>query len=48
MLIFGISIFANTINYSVQVYYYTDYMGMSSEQVALATFVFGVASVFCA
>lgn len=48
MLIFGIAIFANTINYSVQVYYYTEYMGMTSDQVALATFVFGVASVFCA
>lgn len=48
MMIFGIGIFANTINYSVQVYYYTEYMGMTSEQVALATFVFGVASVFCA
>ena len=48
MLIFGISIFANTINYSVQVYYYTEYMGMTSDQVALATFVFGVASVACA
>ncbi len=48
MLIFGISIFANTINYSVQVYYYTAYMGMSDSQVALATFVFGLASVACA
>lgn len=48
MLIFGVSIFANTINYSVQVYYYTEYMGMTAEQVALATFVFGLASVVCA
>ena len=48
MLIFGISIFANTINYSVQVYYYTEYMGMNADQVALATFVFGIASVGCA
>lgn len=48
MLIFGISIFANTINYSVQVFYYADYMGMTDGQIALATFVFGVASFVCA
>ncbi|MBQ0079303.1 MAG: MFS transporter, partial [Eubacterium sp.] len=48
MLIFGISIFANTINYSAQVYYHTEYMGMTADQVALATFVFGFASIVCA
>ncbi len=45
MLIFGIAIFSNTINYAVQVYYYTNYIGLTEGQIATVTLVFGVVSV---
>ncbi|MDR1798142.1 MAG: glycoside-pentoside-hexuronide (GPH):cation symporter [Clostridiales Family XIII bacterium] len=45
MLIFGIAIFANTINYAIQVYYYTNYAQLSDAQIASVTLVFGVASI---
>lgn len=48
MLIFGIAIFANTINYALQVYYYTNYAQLSEGRIASVTLVFGVASIFCA
>ena len=35
----------NTINYSIQIYYFTVYVGLSTGQVAIATMVFGVASI---
>lgn len=48
MLVFGIAIFTNTINYAVQVYYYTNYLQLTDGQIASVTLVFGVASIFCA
>lgn len=48
MLIFGIAIFANTINYALQVYYYTNYAQLTEGQIASVTMVFGVVSIFCA
>ncbi|MCB6992847.1 glycoside-pentoside-hexuronide (GPH):cation symporter [bacterium 210820-DFI.6.37] len=48
MLIFGIAVFANTINYALQVYYYTNYAQLTEGQIASVTMVFGVASIFCA
>ncbi len=45
MLIFAIAIFSNTINYALQVYYYTNYAQLSEGQIASVTLVFGVASV---
>lgn len=46
MGIFAIAIFANTINYALQVYYYTNYAQLSEGQIASVTLVFGIASVF--
>ncbi len=46
MAIFAIAIFANTINYALQVYYYTNYAQLSEGQIASVTLVFGIASVF--
>ena len=48
MLIFGIAIFSNTINYALQVYYYTNYAQLTEGQIASVTLVFGVVSIFCA
>ena len=48
MMIFGLGIMVNTINYSIQVFYYTEYVGLSEGQVATATMAFGIASVVCA
>lgn len=48
MMIFGLGILVNTINYSIQVFYYTVYVGLSDAQVAMATMAFGIASVVCA
>ncbi len=48
MLIFGLGILVNTINYSIQVFYYTEYVGLSEGQVAIATMAFGIASIVCA
>lgn len=48
MTIFGIAVFANTINYALQVYYYTNYAQLTGGQIASVTLVFGVASIFCA
>ena len=48
MALFGVAIFTNTINYAVQVYYYTNYLQLTDGQVASVTLVFGVVSVFCA
>ncbi|MBP0986433.1 MAG: MFS transporter, partial [Oscillospiraceae bacterium] len=48
MMIFGLGILVNTINYSIQVLYYTEYVGLSDAQVAMATMAFGIASVICA
>lgn len=48
MCIFGLGIFVNTINYSVQVYYYTDYVGLTEGQIATATMAFGISSVAAA
>ena len=46
MAIFAIAIFANTINYSLQVYYYSYYAQLSEARISTITLVFGVASVF--
>ena len=48
MMIFGLGILVNTINYSIQVFYYTEYVGLNDAQVAVATMAFGIASVVCA
>lgn len=48
MMIFGLGIMVNTINYSIQVFYYTEYVGLNDAQVAMATMAFGIASVVCA
>lgn len=45
MIIFAIAIFANTINYALQVYYYTNYAQLSEGQIATVTLVFGVCSI---
>ncbi len=45
MLVFGIAIFANTINYSLQVFYYTNYAELNDAQIASVTLLFGVASI---
>ncbi len=45
MSVFGIAIFANTINYALQVYYYTTYVELTGTQLASITFTFGVASI---
>jgi len=44
-LIFAIGIFSNTINYSIQVYYFTNYAQLTGGQIASVTMVFGVASI---
>ena len=45
IIMFAIGIFANTINYAVQVYYYTNYIGLSDAQIASITLVFGLVSI---
>ncbi len=45
MILFGIAIFGNTINYALQVYYYTNYAQLNGAQIASITMVFGVASI---
>jgi len=44
-IIFAIGIFSNTINYSIQVYYFTNYAQLTGGQIASVTMVFGVASI---
>lgn len=44
-MIFSIGIFANTINYAIQVYYFTNYVQMTEGQIATVTLVFGIASI---
>lgn len=44
-MIFAIGIFSNTINYSIQVYYFTNYAQLTGGQIASVTMVFGVASI---
>lgn len=44
-VIFAIGIFSNTINYSIQVYYFTNYAQLTGGQIASVTMVFGVASI---
>lgn len=44
-IIFSIGIFANTINYAIQVYYFTNYVEMTEGQIATVMLVFGVASI---
>ena len=48
MIIFGLGIMVNTINYSIQVYYFTEYVGLSAGQIATVTMAFGIASVVAA
>lgn len=48
MMIFGVVIFSNTINYALQVYYYSNYVQLTSGQIATVTMIFGVASIVCA
>lgn len=48
MVIFGLGIMVNTINYSIQVYYFTEYVGLSAGQIATVTMAFGIASVVAA
>ncbi|MCD8218169.1 MAG: glycoside-pentoside-hexuronide (GPH):cation symporter [Clostridiales bacterium] len=45
MIIFAVAIFANTINYALQVYYYSNYLSLTDAQISSITFVFGVASI---
>lgn len=44
-IIFSVAIFANTINYSIQVFYFTNYVKMTEGQIATVTLVFGVSSI---
>ena len=44
-MIFSVGIFSNTINYSIQVYYFTNYAALTGGQIARVTMVFGVASI---
>lgn len=44
-IIFAVGIFSNTINYSIQVYYFTNYAKLTGGQIASVTMVFGVASI---
>src|SRR5699024_4323515 len=44
-IIFSVAIFANTINYAIQVYYFTNYIKMTEGQIATVTLIFGVASI---
>mgnify|MGYP000936755779 CR=1 FL=1 len=44
-LIFAIGIFSNTINYSIQVYYFTNYAQLTGGQIATVTLLFGVVSI---
>lgn len=44
-IIFAVGIFSNTINYSIQVYYFTNYAQLTGGQIASVTMVFGVASI---
>jgi sugar (glycoside-pentoside-hexuronide) transporter len=44
-IIFAVGIFSNTINYSIQVYYFTNYAQLTGGQIASVTLVFGVASI---
>ena len=44
-LIFAIGIFSNTINYAIQVYYFTNYAQLTEGQIASVTLLFGVASI---
>lgn len=44
-IIFAVGIFSNTINYSIQVYYFTNYAQLTGAQIGSVTMVFGVASI---
>jgi len=44
-LIFAIGIFSNTINYSIQVYYFTNYALLTEGQIGSVLMVFGVTSI---
>lgn len=44
-IIFSVGIFANTINYAIQVYYFTNYAELSEGQIATVMLIFGVASI---
>ncbi len=44
-IIFSMAIFANTINYAIQVYYFTNYIKMTEGQIATVTLIFGTASI---
>ncbi|HHY91349.1 MAG TPA: MFS transporter [Clostridiales bacterium] len=44
-LIFAIGIFSNTINYSIQVYYFTNYVQLTGAQIATVTLIFGITSI---
>lgn len=44
-IIFSVAIFANTINYSIQIYYFTNYVKMTEGQIATVTLVFGISSI---
>src|SRR5690606_32102829 len=44
-IIFALGIFSNTINYAIQVYYFTNYVQLTEGQIASITLVFGVASI---
>ena len=44
-IIFAVGIFSNTINYAIQVYYFTNYAQLTEGQIASVTMLFGVASI---
>lgn len=44
MIIFALAVFGNTINLSLQVYYYSYYMEMNEAQIASVTMVIGILS----
>lgn len=44
-LIFAVGIFSNTINYAVQIYYFSTYVGLNDAQVAAFLSLFGFTSI---
>ena len=44
-IVFAIGIFSNTINYSIQVFYFTNYAQLTGVQIGTVTLIFGVASI---
>ena len=48
ILMFAIGVFANTMHLSIQVYYFTYYVGLTEAQIAKVNLVFGLVSILMA